>query len=365
MLRHWLVLGTLASLLITHSSSAQSREEIGSLERAQFRIFMPDSWNGSLVLWCHGYDSAPGSFRPGRSPDSLAKALLQKGFSYAESGYSAGGIAVNEAVADTERLRGYFSRKYGRPKRVFVLGESMGGTVALALIESAGANYSGGLAFCGMLGTPAAFLRSAFDSLALFASYAPDILPPPGKVPEGYKPNEQLIGRVLQALETDARASAALKIHTGVRNNEELAGMLVFHTDAIRDLTVRCGGNAFDNRSTLYTASADSVSVNKRVPRFEAVRRAAACAKALPGPRGALKMPFLAVDPAYDPIVAAWVGNSYGERIAGTPAASWFVRQFVPASGHCSIPLQTRLDAFEQLVNWVGNPAARPKPGLR
>lgn len=354
-----------AGLLIANISAARMREEVGILGRAQFRIHMPNRWNGSLVLWCGGYDSVPGSFRSGQPVDRFAQALLDEGYAHAESGYSAGGVAVNEAGLETEELRRYFSRKHGKPKQVFVVGESMGGLVALALVELHRANYNAGLAFCGMLSSPAAFLRRAFDLLALFAAYVPDILPPPGKVPPTYKPGEQLIKKVLQGLENKADGAAAIRSYAGVANNEELAGLLVFHTDALRDVAVRCGGNPFDNRSTLYSAGRSAAEVNGKVPRFEDDPDAATCMKGFLAPKGVLARPFLSLDAADDPVVPAWCGNSYVEQIAGTPAAPWFVRQFVPAAGHCSVPLEARLDAFRRVVTWSGDYKERPPSGLR
>jgi hypothetical protein len=82
-------------------------------------------------------------------------------------------------------------------------------------------------------------------------------------------------------------------------------------------------------------------------------------------PRGNLLLPFLAVDSASDPVVPAWFANGYENSLAGTPFDSNFVRQFVSGSGHCTIPLQTRLAAFQDVVNWAGSRAARPNPGFR
>jgi pimeloyl-ACP methyl ester carboxylesterase len=359
-----LALAALVSATVA-SAAADPLEEVGSMNGAQFRIYVPQSWNRSLVLWCHGYDSAPGSFKAGQPPRSLAKAIVQQGYAFAESGYSAGGLAVNEALRDTENLRRYFGRRYGTPKQVFVAGESMGGMIALALVESRPAEYNGGLAFCGMLSTPAAYLRRAFDLLVLFAAYAPDILPPPGSIPASYKPDRNLMERVGRAIRDKPAPAAALRVFAGVRSDGELAEILVFHTDALKDLAARCGGNPFDNRSTLYDAGEESIAVNRNVPRFQAVPAAAVCSGAFVAPRGILSKPFLAVDAAYDPIVPAWCGNSYLDRVSGTRAEPWFVRQFTATKGHCSVPLDVRVAAFRDLTSWAGDPTTRPKPGLR
>src|SRR5207249_1423371 len=114
-------------LLLSGCLFAQGAVEVGSINGAQFRILVPQAWNRCLVLWCDGYAATPRTFHREAKPGSFAEELLRQGYSYAESGYSAGGVAIAEGVADTEALRQYFVRKYGRPTRIFVVGESMGG----------------------------------------------------------------------------------------------------------------------------------------------------------------------------------------------------------------------------------------------
>jgi acetyl esterase/lipase len=337
---------------------------MGSINDAQFRICLPDVWNRSLVLWCDGYAATPRRFQRKEKPGPFAQELLRQGYAYAESGYSAGGVAVAEGLADTEVLRQYFAKKYGRPARIFVVGESMGGLIALSLVESRPSEYQGGLAFCGLLSPPYSFLQRAFDLLVLNQHYFPGVLPSPAQVPQSYAPGEKVLETVLGSLERNSSAAATLRSYSGVRNNQELAGLLMFHSDALRDLQKRCGGNPFDNRQTLYTLGSDSVAVNRGVPRYAADRQAEACAHKLVVPTGALAAPFLAVDAAYDPVVSSWSGNEYAQRVRETGKQPWFVRQFVPQEGHCYLGAEQRLRAFTALVTWSAG-GARPTDGLQ
>jgi hypothetical protein len=113
----------------------QIKEEIGKVDGAHFRILIPAQWNRSLVLWCGGYTPTPVVFRAGDRRSELAVALVERGYALAETGYSRGGIAVDEAVRDSDALRKYFRHKYRRTAAVYVLGESMGGLIALKLVE--------------------------------------------------------------------------------------------------------------------------------------------------------------------------------------------------------------------------------------
>src|SRR5262245_45010217 len=85
-------------------AAPQINEEIGRIEGAQYRILMPATWNGSLVLWCGGYSTRPVVFRAGERQSKLAVALVELGYAVAESGYSRGGFAVNEAIRDSDAL---------------------------------------------------------------------------------------------------------------------------------------------------------------------------------------------------------------------------------------------------------------------
>src|ERR1700739_3274947 len=51
-----------AALLATFLSaliSAAPKTEIGSINSAAFRIDVPENWNGSVVVYCHGYAAEP------------------------------------------------------------------------------------------------------------------------------------------------------------------------------------------------------------------------------------------------------------------------------------------------------------------
>jgi pimeloyl-ACP methyl ester carboxylesterase len=232
----------------TAMATPEMKEEIGKLQGAHFRILMPAQWNRSLVLWCGGYTPTPVVYRPGERPSQLAVGLVERGYALAESGYSRGGVAVDESVRDSDALRKYFARKYKRPVAVYVLGESMGGLIALRLVEGFPKAYTAGLSFCGMLSTPSDYVRRAFDLLTLYSYFHPDTLPPPGDVPPDFRPTEERVGNVVRTLEANPVATAVLRNESAIRDVRELGAILVFHTDLLRDVQLKCGGNAIGNQ---------------------------------------------------------------------------------------------------------------------
>lgn len=359
----WLVL-LLTALWCTVAVKAESSVEIGVLRGAHFRVLKPVHWNGQLVIWCSGYTPVPMKFRDGDRLPDFAAALVDEGYAVAESGYSRGGVAVDDAIEDSDELRRYFQRKYPETSAVYVAGESMGGLIALRLVEGNPRAYKAGLSFCGMLSTPFDYVRQAFDLLALFSYYEPAILPSPADVPPNFQPSQALMQRVAKALQAKVQARESLQIASGTSDLGTLAGLLVFHTDLMRDVQSKCGGNPVNNTGTLYLTQNDADRVNAGVLRAASAQGAARCLKAIGAARAGLSRPFLAVDASQDPVVSGRFGNSFGEHIAGTAAEQWFVRQFVPAQGHCSVAVKARVAAFHATVQWAEATANKPKPGL-
>ena len=100
-----------------------AKVELGEINGAKFRIDVPENWNGGLVLYCHGYATVPAKFDDAPKPNAPFAPFLAAGFAVAQSGYSAIGWAIQEAIDDTQALRRYFIARYGKPKEVFISGQ--------------------------------------------------------------------------------------------------------------------------------------------------------------------------------------------------------------------------------------------------
>ena len=95
--------------------------EVGDLGGAPYRIDVPPGWNGGLMIYCHGYRGAPVHFNA-NGPDEMAQTFAPLGYAVAQSGYSAGGYAVREAVRDVEALRVHFAKRFEPPKETWISG---------------------------------------------------------------------------------------------------------------------------------------------------------------------------------------------------------------------------------------------------
>lgn len=342
----------LAIVLLSAPAWCQPKMEIGDLNGAKFRIDVPEKWNGGLVLYCHGYSPFPGSFANPK-PNPVFDVFLKEGYALAQSGYAAGGWAIEEAVEDTEALRRYFSRKYGAPKETYVTGHSMGGFLTMVLLETFPNDFDGGLALCGPLGSASWFMnRRVFDMRVVFDYFFPGALPNPIKIPADFAITPAMNEKIEKLLDAKPEAAAEVRRWTGLRNNKETAGTLVFFTYLLKELEERAGGNPFDNRNTIYSGASDDNALNDHVVRYRSEPRAVAYLERYYTPTGHLTRPMLAIHTTYDPLVPPWVTNMYQKLAEQADSDQYFVQQYVKHAGHCAIQPAEIARGFQQLRQW-------------
>jgi pimeloyl-ACP methyl ester carboxylesterase len=127
----------------------------GVIDGAPYRIVVPANWNGTLLVYGHGYrDKAdhPGEI-DNRNPDiapnaDLANFLLSQGYALSGSAYKDNGWAVEEGIQDLKNLTNYFRYHITPPDRTIVWAFSMGTVIAFRSMEKYGEIYDGALAGC-------------------------------------------------------------------------------------------------------------------------------------------------------------------------------------------------------------------------
>ena len=123
--------------------------------RAGFRAEVPDNWNGSLVMWAHGFRGTGLELTVDNHP--LRPLLIALGFAWAASSYSRNDYDVTTGVQDTHALAEFFEDLVGEPDRVYMTGASMGGHITGVSIEQYPDAYDAALPICGVLGDYALF----------------------------------------------------------------------------------------------------------------------------------------------------------------------------------------------------------------
>lgn len=113
---------------------------------------VPANWNGTLLLYSHGYNPSPTN-PPANSPDpATAEALLARGYALAGSSYSRPGWVADTAARDQLDTLQAVTALIGRPRRAIALGTSFGGMITGQLAEGGGRWLDGAVATCGLMG---------------------------------------------------------------------------------------------------------------------------------------------------------------------------------------------------------------------
>lgn len=145
----------------------------GEIGGVPYQILLPERWNGTLMLYSHGYrqaEPAPPDFEPvdttpaAAPSEEVADALLSDGYALAGSAFKTNGWDVLDGVAANAALHKFFVEKVGDPDRVYVWGDSLGGLITETLAEKHPQWVSGVAPFCGVLGGGNLNLDLALDT---------------------------------------------------------------------------------------------------------------------------------------------------------------------------------------------------------
>jgi pimeloyl-ACP methyl ester carboxylesterase len=334
---------------------AETTIDIGNIRSSAFRIDIPERWNHDLILYLHGYTTAPVSFDRDRLDDVLQR-FVDRGYAIAQPGFSAGGWAVAEGSTATLELEDYFTAHYGKPKRTYVAGMSLGGFLVMVLLEEHPDRFNGGLALCAPLGSADWFMaRRVFDTRIVFDFYFPGLLPSP--VTPSSRGLEPSVGQALgDALEHNPTGALAIRSFLGVKSNAEVAYLAVFFSGILDDVIRRSGGNPFDNSSTVYRIPGQpdlDRALNSGVKRFRGDARAQQYLKSYFPATGVLQHPLVSVVTVYDPLIPDWLTNSY-ETLAERAGSSRFFEQLiVNKDGHCAFDGADVQSGFAHLIAHV------------
>jgi len=158
-----------ALLLVPFTATAQTTQTGSFADGAKFLIEVPAHWNGTLLLYSHGYVT-PGSANPATDVgDAATRAfLLARGFALAGSSYATTGWAIHEALPDQIAVLDQFKATVGTPRRTIAWGHSLGGIITAGLIQRFPERFDAALPMCGVLSGGVATWNLALDSAFAF-----------------------------------------------------------------------------------------------------------------------------------------------------------------------------------------------------
>jgi pimeloyl-ACP methyl ester carboxylesterase len=389
----------------------------GELAGANYRILLPRTWNGTLLLYSHGYRTpvpAPPDYRAGSTKAEpspgyndggapLARNLLAQGYALAGSAWPSNGWAVDEGVQANADLYEYFAETVGTPERVYAWGDSLGGLVTMELAEAHPEWVSGAAPLCGVVGGIIPNMDLAMD-----VAYGVRELIEPGLVLTGYDSGRQAgsewvraaqavaaraadeAGRadvIALALLADAELQSKTQDGSTVDSQVQAAAEaaligLRFGTVGRWDVEQRYGGNISDNTDTDYAArfsaedrelldevggpgTADRIiAALEEGKRVTADRSAVREAREGGGePSGTIEVPTLTLHTAVDPLVTVQNQSLLRDASGSTdqlvqlftvPPDSYPARPGAPyGAGHCEFTPDSRVGMIELLDGWV------------
>ena len=341
------------------NAAAAAVSDNASLTDVDYRIDIPDDWNHELVVYYHGYSIDPVTFKERLSP--MFEPFLQRHYAVLQSAYSQTGWAIEQGFADTEKLRQYFVKKYGSPKRTYVSGMSMGGALTAMTIEKKPETYAGALSLCGAIEPTSRFMQRDFALRAAFDFYFPDVLGP--LVPtSNYVPNDATEAKIQDAFSKNPRALQDLLHIYGAANETNFVSVINFIGYETMELQRRADGNPFNNADMIYTGTSDDFALNDGVKRYRADPKAAAYVVKWYSPTGNLTRPMLALHDSGDPLVPASSAYEYAIQAQRAGHGDNFVQKYVNHEGHCVFSPTEIGEAFDELVTWT-NTGKRPESG--
>ncbi len=351
----------------------------GVHQGASYRIEVPPNWNGILVMYAHGYRGT-GAELTVTNP-SLRPWLLQNGYAWAASSYSANYYDVRAGVEDTNALAMAFSSITGKPepRKRYVTGHSMGGHVAAAAVEAetlATANnrvrYDGSVPMCGVTGDV-----YEFEYLFNFTWAAQHLA---GLGPSGYPatdfqqklpqiignlwtqyptvPNEQ--GRKLEGIVRDLSGGERPIFAEGFRTAYQGVVMGTGGGDGTINgiLADSLTGNLgviyqFDNDKRL---SAEERAFNKSIPRVLGLPMANNLRpdglRWIPVVRGEFNVPVVSIHTLGDLYVPFKHMQLHRKRAEANGNGGLLVQRAIRAPGHCDFSYQEQVEAFSAMATW-------------
>jgi pimeloyl-ACP methyl ester carboxylesterase len=356
----------------------------GEIDGAAYSIKVPTQWNGTLLLYSHGYRfavPAPPDFETpstnaqvsstdsdGTGSDPLSQQLLHAGYALAGSAYKSNGWAVADGVKAGQDLHDKFIQLVGKPQRTYVWGDSLGGLVTEVLAEKDPQWVDGAAPMCGVLGGPNLNL-----DLALDVAYAVKALIDPELKLTGYasadeaSANWEHADKAIESAAADVSGGGTAKVlfisalvdapsqtHTYDGHDvtsqvkarvESVLTALGYGTIGRYDIEQRVGGDPSQNTDADYASRVDTneasaistaggdaaalVTKLESVPRISADQTARYAFAKLGDTTGALTAPTITMHTEADPLVLVQNEHVFAGRVQAHQASGKLVQLYI------------------------------------
>lgn len=365
----------------------------GELNGAPYRIAVPANWNGTLLVYGHGYrDKAdhPGEV-DNRNADiapsaALVPVLLAQGYALAGSAYKDNGWAVEEGVQDLKNLVTHFRGTVGQPDRTILWAFSMGTVIGFKSMEQFGGIYDGALCGCAVGAGATQSWDSAGDlALAYDVVFGmPSAWGTFGDVRDDIdfetEVQPKLIGEVSNAANFPKFEFIRLVVGTPGRGITPPAppnfypGWLFtdmfFSTEARSELERRARGAIVQNLNRNYSLTpaeraylmgfgVPEAAIDFWLAQMNANRNVSApdysrnYVERNADYSGKIKNPVLTMHTIIDPLVTVTQEYEYAETVSNAGRGKYLFQAYTTGNGHCAFTPQQLLTALQAINDWV------------
>jgi pimeloyl-ACP methyl ester carboxylesterase len=336
-------------------------------EGALYQICFPANWDGTLVIYAHGYVqpraplALPNDQIGGQSISSIVTGM---GHAYATTSYRANGLVAAAGAKDIIDLETTVRTLYRPdPLTTVVVGVSEGGLVAALVAESGILAFDGALALCGPVGSFRQQLNYLGDFRVVFDYLFPGVIPgSPVNVPEEvalHWEDTYAFAAAVAIVSNPSKARELIRI-TRVpvpsQNVIDIAatavGILWYNVIGTSDAQRVLGGQPFDNSDRVYSGSSDDASLNRLIARFTADLPALAALEAYET-TGGITGAAVTLHTTGDPIVPVEQESLYAEKVEYWGPLLHLDQTSVNRYGHCAFEPSEVLAAFATLMDKV------------
>lgn len=370
----------------------------GELDGVPYRIRVPDNWNGTLIVYAHGYGEAV--IPPALAPQPAdVDTLLARGFALAASRFAGfvpmsglasglGGYQVKEGMQNSVALTGAFKEMVGPPARTILWGKSLGGLIAMGLIEKFPGIYDGAIALCAAgAGTPRRFDHFLDITLAYEAAFGWD---PRWGTPGDLRDDLDYMVDIrphLQQQLTPAQFGRweflrlvnrlpSASFYVNPVGLPERIQVMYFAFAVRAELEWRAGGPVAQNTGRVYTLSDDEKSylgglgvnadallaqMNEQAT-ITAARNARNYAAHYVDPSGELRRPVLTVHTTGDTLAPVSHESAYAATVEERGGVELLMQQFtggfsttsgITANGHCTFTPAQDIAGIDAMMQWL------------
>ncbi|MEU3610740.1 prolyl oligopeptidase family serine peptidase [Streptomyces sp. NPDC006872] len=386
------------ALPATTATAADTSHVEGRLPSgATYMMDVPAAWNGTVLLFSHGYAAGPANPAQDAPDDATKVLLLAKGYALVGSSYATTGWAVTDAVPDQLAALSAFTDRFGAAGRTIAWGRSYGGLVTTAIAERHPDRIDGSIALCGLVQGGVANWNNTLDPVFAIKT----LLAPGSDVPLTGLPDQAAatatagaLTAVVESAQTTAAGRARIALAAALHNipvwnqptqtrpaatdwdaqqvNQYAAvkGLLNAGFNRRQEAEARAGGNMSWNTGVDYARLLGQSSVRKevgelykaadlslradlaalnRAPRIGADPAAVEWMRDTSSFTGELAKPQLSVHTIGDALVPVQTESALRRAVTAAGSSALLRQAYVDNAGHCTFSPAEQLAALHTL----------------